>query len=119
MTRIKNTEGLVRGVESSDVRDALISTVSVIRDELATRMQYWHARTDGKENRRINNVILCGGSANLKGLPEYLTETLGIPALRGNVWENAFSLTDTVPPIDRFHSYGYAAAIGLALKNIT
>jgi Tfp pilus assembly PilM family ATPase len=61
-------------------------------------------------------VILCGGSSNLKGFPEYITETLGIPAVRGNVWENVFSLEDTVPPIDRQHSFGYAAAIGLALR---
>jgi hypothetical protein len=41
---------------------------------------------------------------------------LGVPAVRGNVWENVLSLDHTVPPIDRSHSFGYAAAIGLALK---
>ncbi|MEN9920844.1 MAG: type 4 fimbrial biosis protein PilM, type pilus assembly protein PilM [Candidatus Parcubacteria bacterium] len=116
LTRIKNTEGLVKGVNSSDVRDALMSTVSVIKDELITRMQYWHLRTGHSDERRITSVILCGGSSNLKGFPEYITETLGIPAVRGNVWENVFSLEDTVPPIDRQHSFGYAAAIGLALR---
>jgi Tfp pilus assembly PilM family ATPase len=118
LTRIKNSEGLVRGADSSAVREALIPTVSVIRDEIVTRMQYWHLRSGNQEERRITSVILCGGSANLKGFPEYMTETLGIPTVRGNVWENAFSLEDSVPPIDRRHSFGYAAAIGLALKNI-
>lgn len=118
LTNIKNTQGLLRGVESSDVSDSLISTVSVIKDDLATRMQYWHMRNGNNSSRRINSVILCGGSANLKGFPEYLTETLGVPAFRGNVWENAFSLDGTIPPIDLRHSYGYAVAIGLALKNI-
>jgi type IV pilus assembly protein PilM len=117
LTHIKNTQGLVRAVESSEIRDALIQTVSVIRDELVTRMQYWHTRTGHDDARRITSIILCGGSANLKGIPEYFTETLGIQTVRGNVWENVFSLTDTVPPIDRPHSFGYAAAIGLALKN--
>lgn len=118
LTKIKNTKGLLREVESSDVRDALISTVSVIKDELATRMQYWHMRNGIDNNRKIGSIILCGGSSNLKGLPEYITETTGVPAFRGNVWENTFSLDDTVPPIDLRHSYGYAVAIGLALKNI-
>lgn len=118
LTKIKNTQGLLRGVDSSEISDTLISTVSVIKDELATRMQYWHIRNGNHESRRINSVILCGGSANLKGFPEYLTETLGVPAFRGNVWENAFSLDDTIPPIDLRHSYGYAVAIGLALKKI-
>ncbi|MEK7638536.1 MAG: pilus assembly protein PilM [Patescibacteria group bacterium] len=116
VTNLKNTEGLHRGVDSSDVRDALITTVSIIKDELATRMQYWHLRSDLK-NRKISSLVLCGGSANLKGLPAYLSETLGVPAARGNVWENVFSLYDTVPPISRRVSLGYATAIGLALKN--
>ncbi|MEY2665527.1 MAG: type 4 fimbrial biosis protein PilM, type pilus assembly protein PilM [Candidatus Parcubacteria bacterium] len=118
LTKIKNTEGLIRGVDSSDVREALMPTVSVIRDEISARMQYWHLRSANLDERRITSIILCGGSSNLKGFPEYMTETLGVPAVRGNVWENAFSLEDTVPPIDRRQSFGYAGAIGLALKNI-
>lgn len=116
LTKIKNTQGLVRGVTSSEVRDTLMSTVSVIKDELITRMQYWHSRTGNSDGRRISSVILCGGSSNLKGFPEYVSEMLGVPAVRGNVWENVLSLDHTVPPIDRNHSFGYAAAIGLALK---
>lgn len=118
LTKIKNTIGLVRGADSSVVRDTLISTISVVKDEVATRMQYWHLRSGNDEARRITSIVLCGGSANLKGLPDYLTETLGVPAVRGNVWENAFSFDDIVPPIGRRYSFGYAAAIGLALKSI-
>lgn len=117
LTQIKNTAGLVRGLDSSDVRDALLSTVSVVKDEIATRMQYWNSRNH-KADRRIERVMLCGGSANLLGFPEYLTESLGVPTTRGNVWENAFSLDAYIPPIDKRHSYGYAAAIGLALQTI-
>ena len=119
LTHIKNTQGLNRGVESSIVRDALMSTISVIKDEIMSRMQYWHLRTGNQSDRKIQKIILCGGSANLKGFPQYLNETLNMPTARGNVWVNAFSLDKTVPPIDRHHSFGYAAAIGLALKNIT
>ena len=118
LTVIKNTIGLVRGAASSEVRDTLISTLSVVKDEIATRMQYWHLRSGDDEARRITALVLCGGSANLKGLPEYLSETLNIPAVRGNVWENAFSLSETIPPIGRRYSFGYASAIGLALKSI-
>tara|TARA_B100000508_G_scaffold97182_1_gene76128 strand:- start:4676 stop:5767 length:1092 start_codon:yes stop_codon:yes gene_type:complete len=117
LTKLKNTQGLIRGVDSTDVHEALISTISVIKDELVTRMQYWHMRNGNDEARRISSVIMCGGSANLKGLPQYLSEALGVPGTRGNVWENTFSLSEKVPPIDIRHSLGYATAIGLALKN--
>lgn len=118
LTKIKNTQGLNRGVDSSEVRDALISTVSVVKDEIATRMQYWHVRVGDMEDKKINAIILGGGSANLKGLPAYFTETLGVKTMRANVWEHVYPDKNVVPPIDRPHSFGYATAIGLALKNI-
>lgn len=119
LTIIKNTQGLIRGVDSSNAYEALLGAVSVIKDELATRMQYWHLRNGNSDLRRINSIVLCGGSANLKGLPSYLSETLMVPAVRGNVWENALSLEETIPPIDRQHSFGYATAIGLALRDVS
>ncbi len=116
ITAIKNTQGLIKGVHDTRCYDALISTISVIKDELASRISYWHASDYKPEDRRIQSLILCGGSANLKGFPEYLTETLGVHTTRANVWQNAFSLDSVIPPIDLRHSYGYATAIGLALK---
>ncbi len=116
LTMIKNTEGLVPSLATPEVYEALLTTVSVIKDEIASRMQYWHLKNEKNEQRRIKKLVLCGGSVNLKGLPEYLTEALGVPCLRANVWTNAFKTEVTVPPIDRRHSYGYATAIGLALK---
>lgn len=117
LTTIKNQSGLMRGVDSGDVREALLTTVSIVKDEIATRMQYWNMRNSSSE-RRIQLIMLCGGSSNLHGLPEYLSESLEVPTIRGNVWENAFSLENQIPEIDRRHSYGYAAAIGLGLRNI-
>jgi type IV pilus assembly protein PilM len=119
LTQIKNTAGLIRSIDDSRVYDALISTVSVIKDEIAARMQYWHLKETVSESRRISKVILCGGSVNLKGFPEYLTETLGVPCERGNVWVNVASFDEQVPPIERRFSYGYATAIGLALARST
>ncbi len=119
LNELKNNQGLIKGRESSDVHDTLISTVSVIKDELVTRMQYWHLRNGNSDLRRIKSAVLSGGSSNLKGLPAYLTESLGIPCVRGNVWENTFSLDNNVPPIDLKHSFGYATAIGLALMQET
>lgn len=117
LTTIKNTQGLVRAAGDTAVYDALLTTMSAIKDELSLRIQYWDTHTDGAPEFAIESIILCGGSANLKGLPGYLSETLAIPTKRARVWENAFSVESYVPPIDRNHSFGYATAIGLALAN--
>lgn len=117
ITNIKNTRGLVGNVKDNTVYDALVPTISIIKDEIALRMQYWHQKNENRSDRRIKKIIMCGGSVNLRGLPDYLTEVLGVPCVRGNVWENAFDTKLVVPPIERNFSYGYATAIGLALKN--
>lgn len=116
-TKIKNTQGLVRGVTDTAAYDALITTMSAIKDEVATRIQYWNTRDVDREERQIEGVILCGGSVNMKGLPGYFTETLRVDAKRAEVWHNAFDLKTFVPPISRRYSYGYATAIGLALTD--
>lgn len=117
LTQIKNTQGLVRSNLDSAAYEALLTTVSAIKDEIALRIQYWGSRSGGYAEAQLDSIVLCGGSSNLKGLPGYLTETLDVPAQRAQVWQNAFSLEDTIPPIDRRHSFGYATAIGLALNS--
>ena len=115
LTIIKNQEGLIRRATDGTAYEALVSTVSAIKDEVSVRIEYWNNREDSHSDRLIEKIILCGGSSNLKGLPEYLTETLCIETIRADVWQNAFDVNDFVPPIDLPHSYGYATAIGLGL----
>ena len=116
LTQLKNTKGLVPHKETPAVCEILLMSMGGIKDEIATRLQYWHTRDHDRNKRRIESIVLCGGSANLKGVTEYLTETLGIPAVRGDVWRNTVLPHDFVPPISVRYSYGYATAIGLALK---
>jgi type IV pilus assembly protein PilM len=115
LTKIKNTQGLIRGSDNGDVADALISHLSIVKDEIKTRIDYWKNRERYSPERDISSIILCGGSANLKGLPEYFSETLEIPTVRADIWQNAFSIERRIPPIGRRYSYGYATAVGLAL----
>jgi type IV pilus assembly protein PilM len=118
ITQIKNTQGLVRVGNDGKSYEALLAGVSMLRDELLSRVQYWHGKDYRQIDRRLKKIILCGGSANLNGFPEYLTEALGIETTRANVWQNTFSFEVFVPPIDLRHSYGYATAIGLAIEKI-
>lgn len=115
LTTIKNTQGLLEGQGDPNMHAILIKTITPIVDELGTRISYWNTKDTAHEDRQIQSVILCGGSVNMKGLPSYLTSTLNVDATRANVWGNAFSVEDAIPPIDRRHSFGYATAIGLAL----
>lgn len=112
-TKIKNEIGLTG--KGNGVAEALLPVVSSIKDEVQTRIQYWNDK--GGLDRQVESIILCGGSANLRGLTTYFTETLSIECKMGLVWQNAFDTKLIAPPIDKRHSYGYATAIGLALSS--
>jgi type IV pilus assembly protein PilM len=119
LTLRKNTQGIVFTPENKVVAEALREIMKNMVDELSVRMHYWHTRKIDRGERQIKKILLCGGSANLWGLPEYLSDALEIPTERARVWQNAFSLEHFVPPISRKHSYGYATAVGLALRGFT
>lgn len=116
LTRIKNEQGLLRNGDT-DMHTALLSAIATLKDELEMRINYWNLRGENMHERAIKKVVLCGGSVNLAGFPEYLMEELEIPVERALVWQNAFSLEEIVPPITRRYSYGYTTAIGLALTD--
>jgi type IV pilus assembly protein PilM len=117
LTTIKNTQGLLRGFGDHRVYDALYTSVKSIADEINIRISYWNTKDIAHEHRQIQSLILCGGSVNMKGLPQYLTQTLGVRVEKANVWRNAFSIEDIIPPIDRRHSFGYATAVGLGITS--
>ena len=116
LTRIKNEQGLLRSSDS-EAHAALLVPIMALKDELNMRINYWNLRGENIHERAIQKVVLCGGSVNLAGLPEFLTEELEISTERALVWQSAFSVHEVVPPITRRYSYGYATAIGLALTD--
>jgi len=116
--KIKNERGILGMREHKELYSALVNTVSLLRDEINKHVIYWntHKDTDGNANSRIEKILLCGGGANLAGLPEYLSGTMRIPTEVVNVWRNAFSFEEVIPELTHAESLSYATAIGLALQ---
>jgi type IV pilus assembly protein PilM len=119
--RIKNEEGLIKTRNNKELFAALMGIAESFRGDINKYYRYWKTRTDEKGDRvdPIDKIIICGGNSNLAGLPEFLSGSLKVPVERADVWANAFSLDDFVPEIDRFHSFSYTTAIGLALRDMT
>lgn len=115
LTKYKNTVGLIQQAEDTRIYEALLPTMSAVIDEVRTRVEYWNTRENHRPERAIQGIVLCGGSVNMKGLPEYFSELINIPAYRADVWQNVFPDKDVIPDISRRYSFGYATAIGLAL----
>ncbi len=117
LTAIKNTKGLRNTPDNAKAYKVFKSTIGALAEELEVRIHYWNTRDNNKAEREINRVVLCGGSSNLLGLPEELTQLLCVETERAHVWQNAFSLESFIPPITERYSFGYATAIGLALSD--
>ncbi len=118
--KVKVERGLVPGPGNEEYIAAMLSTVSAIREEIIRRIDYWDSRkTAVAGHEPISRVILVGGNATLRGLPEYLETALKIPVELGNVFTNFAPSTHWLPPIDYLDSLAFGTAIGLALREYT
>lgn len=70
-------------------------------------------------SRGIEKVLLCGGGASFKGLPEFLSLSLKIPVELGNPWVNILKTPlKELPELSYEKSLAFTTALGLALRGI-
>lgn len=113
--QVKADKGLMGGEGSEEYLAAMLSTVSVIREEIARRLQYWQSHA-GTTHEPVTRAILVGGNATVRGLCEYLETSLKIPVELGDVFTNMAPKSEWLPPVDYMASLAYGTAIGLALR---
>lgn len=115
--RVKAERGIVGSEENAEYLASMLSTVSVIREEIVKRLEYWQTRAAaGTAHEPVTRAILVGGNATVRGLPEYLETTLKVPVELGDVFVNLAKKDDWLPPVDYMESLAYGTAIGLALR---
>ena len=108
------------GVKSPGV-EAIVGAASSLADEVTRYYHYWDTRRNERGERvtPVGRVILVGGSANLKGLADYIAGRVQAPTIIGNVWQHICDFDDYIPPINRRESLQYATAAGLALRSLS
>ena len=116
--KVKAERGIMPSPGNEDYLAAMLSTVSAIRDEIGTRLNYWQSKAaQAGAHEPVSHGILVGGNASVRGLPEYLKEALQIPVATGEVFTNLASRDTWVPTLEYAESLAYATAIGLALRD--
>ncbi len=107
------------GLGSLAMQSPLFKAAQPILENLAVEIERstnFYLSNLGYSNA-IDNIVLCGGGSNMKGLLPYMTKRLNQSVEFGNPWVN-IQLGRTLPPIDRGHSVQYSTAIGLALRGL-
>jgi Tfp pilus assembly PilM family ATPase len=68
-------------------------------------------------NRKVEKIILTGGTAFLGHLTGYLSRVLSINTYIGDPWARLIYPTDLKPILDRLGAR-FAVAVGLAMRDI-
>ncbi len=111
-------KGIAPMLGNEECLEAMLTTVSAIRDEILAHLNYWQSKaTPGGRHKPITKVILLGGNGSLRGLAEYLEKSLGVPTATGDVFANFASHEVWVPDILYTEALAFATPIGLALRD--
>lgn len=116
--KVKAERGIVPSLGNEDYLAAMLSTVSAIRDEISRRLTYWQEKAIAiGMHEPVSRIVLAGGNASVRGLPEYLEGALQIPVMTGDVFSNLAARDTWIPTLDYTESLAYATAVGLALRD--
>lgn len=116
----KNMQGLIPVAGAEPATEAAMGIAAALSDEILQHYHFWNSRRDehGERATPLAGVVLVGGSANMKGILEYVAGRVRAPVERPNVWRNVCTFDEYIPPVHRRISLQYATAIGLALRNL-
>jgi type IV pilus assembly protein PilM len=120
---LKLTQGLERTGKGTDAQvfNALVPLMTDFVEQIKKYMDYYishasHHHTTTKKSG-IHTLILSGGGANLKGLPQFLTKQLQVETTLGNPWINIMPTPYVeLPPLSLAESQSYSTVLGLALR---
>ena len=100
--------------------EAIASAAAALSAEIARHYRYWDTRRNehGERVTPVGRVLLVGGSANLRGLTDYIAGRVQAPTEIGNIWRHICDFDAYIPPIDKRYSLQYATAAGLALRSV-
>lgn len=117
--KLKKEKSFLIGEGDQKILLALMPTISALNSEINKHYQYWNMHNDsfGRKRPKIENLLICGGLANLTGFPDYLSSNLHTDIRIANVFENVNSFENYIPGISFKRSLQYATSIGLALSS--
>lgn len=106
------------GISAAGLNKGIAQALAPVVDKLVAEMEKMISLILKKEGRRVEKVVLSGGSSNLPGLKEYLSSRLGVEVLVGN----PFSKIKFDPALDKILRQEFnstlAVATGLAMREL-
>ena len=115
--------GLGKTEQGNELLSILLPTLNSLIEEIEKYRVFHKEHAAPHEHGsagEISKIILCGGGANLKGLPQFLSQRLKTSVVCGNPWVNILkSPIKSIPQLSYQESLTYVTALGLALRDIS
>lgn len=109
--------------KGGEVFEALIPPLTDLVEQIKKYFNYYQTYSSHEhlppDNREVKKILLCGGGANLKGLPDFLSRELNLPVELSNPWTNLLPESKKEMSGLTFEkSLSYVTAIGLAIRGL-
>ncbi|MEK7629100.1 MAG: type IV pilus assembly protein PilM [Patescibacteria group bacterium] len=116
----KRAEELKRisGVATSASDKGLAQVIGPFVDKLINEIERMEIIFNKKENKKIDKIILTGGTANMPGIPEYLSKRLGVVVTVGNPLSKVKYEPALEQILRRDLSSNLSVSIGLAMRGL-
>ncbi len=123
---MEQAESMKRDIKSmqsfapaGDISPILTVLIKPILEEIKYSFSLYQSQHEsmGGPPKRIDKIILTGGSALLPRLPEFLTQQMSVSTYLGNPWARVVYPLDLRPTLEEMGPR-YAVAIGCAMRDI-
>lgn len=102
---------------SGDLTPILTTLLKPIINEIRYSFSLYQGQGTPGEQKKIDKIILTGGSALLPRLPEFITQLMNVNAYLGDPWARVVYPLDLRPILDEIGSR-FAVSIGCAMRDI-
>ena len=106
------------GISSVGSEKGIAQVISPFIDKLVNEIEVMNSLFLKKEGKQIEKIVLTGGSANLPGLIEYLSKSIGIEVIIGNPFSRVKFDPALEPILRKDLSSSLAVASGLSMREL-
>ncbi|MBI4139064.1 type IV pilus assembly protein PilM [Candidatus Uhrbacteria bacterium] len=102
---------------TGDLSPILSTLLKPILDEVRYSFNLYQGQSEAGQTKRIDKIILTGGSALLPRLPEFLTQLMNVNAYLGDPWARVVYPQDLRPILEDIGAR-FTVALGCAMRDI-
>jgi len=118
--KLKEKEGLLGKAKGLE---AMVPALNLLAEKIKDYLSYYKSHlvktSSSNKLQNVEKILLCGGGANLKGLPEFLAEQLKIKVSLANPLVNFNQLKQNkILKVEKDQALSLATALGLSQREI-